>query len=337
MTWIERRMLAVALLFGLLTLCVASNDRFGLASWPVPVAHAASGVFYGSNESWVTLATSEWPQRNSNWCGVANVEALANYSYQAATKDAGYFPFGNPVNTPASGQGQASIAADMNNTSVALSQWGVPSWNGIGPGVQADIARDGGTDPRAIAWATLYESTAGDYLHLRHPGYLPPRWATRSFSFHNVIYHGGETQALTGLARMLENYHMPVSVTMAHGLHSDVISGLYSTNDPDASSVAAVTAVNVWDPAVGTSSGGYQSAREVTWDAYSFNTNQNMWGTAYQSNSGYDPDPSVGPYTPNSQFPTHWINYYTLIGPDNHVTVSPDYALDERGNVMTHP
>lgn len=336
MTWIERRMLAVALLFGMLTLCVAGNDHFGLATLPSPVAQAASGTFYGANEGWVGIATSEWPQRNGNWCGVANVEALANYTFQAATGNANYFPFGNPAHTPAGGRNQASIASDL-NASFAVSQWGVPSWNGIGPGFQADIARDGGTDPRSIAWATLYESAAGDYLHLHRPGYLAPRWATRAYSFHDVIYHGGETQALTGLARMLETFHMPVSITMAHGLHSDVVSGLYSTNDPNSSGTAAVTAVNVWDPGVGSSGGGYQSAREVTWDAYSFNNDPSMWGSTYQSNNGYDPDPAVGPYTPNGQYPTHWINNYTLIGPDRNTGVSPDWALDEYGNVMTHP
>lgn len=330
-------MLAIALLFGLLTLCVASNDRFGLDPWPAPVAHAASGTFYGANESWVGLAATEWPQRNNNWCGIANVEVLANYTFQAATGNPNYFPFGNPSGTPAGGRSQATIAADLNNTSVAVSQWGVPSWNGIGPGFQADIARDGGTDPRAIAWASLYESAAGVYLRQPHPGYLPPRWATRAYSIHDVIYHGGVSQALTGLARMLETYRMPVSITMAHGLHSDIVSGLYSTNDPNSSSTAAVTAINTWDPAVGAPGGGYQSSREATWDVYSFTTNPDMWGTTYQSNSGYDPDPAVGPYTPTKSYPTHWINYYTLIGPDGHTSVSPDFALDENGNVMTHP
>jgi hypothetical protein len=337
MTWLERRMLAIALVFGVLTLCVASNDHFGLPSWSVPTAQAASGTFYGANEAWVGVAASEWPQRSNNWCGIANIEVIANYSFMAATNDPNYFPFGNPANTPAGARNQASIVNDMDNTSVALSQWGVPSWNGTGPGFQADIARDGGTDPRSIAWGALYESAAGDYLHQRHPGYLPPRWATRAYSIHDVIYHGGESQALTGLARMLENYQAPVSITMAHGLHSDIVSGVYSTNDPDVATTAAVTAINVWDPAVGAPGGGYQSSREVTWDAYSFSTDTSMWGTAYQSNSGYDPDPAVGPYTPNSKYPTHWINYYTLIGPDNHTTVSPDYALDEYGNVMSHP
>lgn len=337
MTWIERRMLAVGLLFGLLTLCVAGSDHFGLATLPTSVAQAASGTFYGANESWVGIAASEWPQRNGNWCGVANIEVLANYSFQAATNNPNYFPFGNPAGTPVGGRGQATVANDLNNKSIALSQWGVPNWNGIGPGFQADIARDGGTDPRSIAWAALYESAAGDYLHQHRPGYLAPRWATRAYSIHNVIYHGGETQALTGLARMLETYHLPVSITMAHGLHSDIVSGLYSTNDPNSSGTAAVTAINVWDPGVGSPSGGYQSAREVTWDAYSFNNSPDMWGTTYQSNSGYDPDPAVGPYTPNGQYPTHWINNYTLIGPDRHTTLSPDYALDENGNVMNHP
>ncbi|MGH2514395.1 MAG: hypothetical protein ACRDHP_01955, partial [Ktedonobacterales bacterium] len=121
-------------------------------------------------------------------------------------------------------------------------------------------------------------------------------------------------------------------VTIAHGLHSDVVSGVFSLNNP-----LNVDAVNVWDPAVGAPGGGYQSAREVTWDNYSFNNNSNMWGTAYSSNKGYDPDPAVGIYTPTSQYPSHWIGFRTAIEPDHLINVDPDFALDDNGAVMTHP
>ena len=68
------------------------------------------------------------------------------------------------------------------------------------------------------------------------------------------------------------------------------------------------------------------------------------WGPLYSANyfdnskPPLDPDPAVGPYFPNPpQYPTHWINYRVDVEPDTLVDVSVDYALDENGNVMTHP
>jgi hypothetical protein len=117
-----------------------------------------------------------------------------------------------------------------------------------------------------------------------------------------------------------------------------IVSGVYSNNNPQASSTADVDAVDVWDPGVGSSfGGGYQSAREVLWDNYSFDSDPNMWGTTYASNNGFDPDPAVGIYTPNSTYPNHWISHYVDIAPDANVTVSPDITYDEHGNAMTHP
>lgn len=324
-------MLTLALVFTLLTAAVATGKWSGLLAGPVPAAHATAGTFYGVNQSWLATAAQDWPQKDPNWCGVANVELIANYGYQVAVNNAGYFPF--------HAGGQQTIFNDM-NSDAAISQWGyaIPGPNDTkASGIKADIALDGGTDPRAIAWGILYESPAGVYLHTSRPGYMLPFGATRSYSYHDVIYHGDVSHAVGGLARALERYHLPVSVTMAHGLHSDVVSGVYATNDPIGSYPANVVAVNAWDPAVGTAGGGYQSARMVTWDNYTFNTDPNMWGSPYSANSGYDPDPSVGIYTPTAQYPHHWITFLTDIEPDNKSGVSVDFALDENGNVMQHP
>jgi hypothetical protein len=323
MTATERWMLTLGLLFGLLTLALLGGGRLGQAL----ARPAVSGSFYGANDAWVAAAAAEWPQRDSNWCGVATVELVANYTYQMAAGQS-YSPF--------QGGGQQRIANDM-NSAAAISQWGTPSGNGIGPGFKADIARDFGTDPRSIAWAILYESTAGTGLHLHHPGYLPPKWATSAFTFHNVIYHGDVTHAMAGMARTLERFQQPLSVTTAHGLHSDVVSGVYATNDPIAAYPANVDAVDAWDPGVGSPNGGYQSAREVIWDNYTFNTNRSMWGSTYSANGSDDPDPAVGIYVPAGSYPAHWIGYRTDIEPDTQVGVSVDYALDENGNVMQHP
>src|SRR6266851_5704154 len=60
-------------------------------------------------------------------------------------------------------------------------------------------------------------------------------------------------------------------------------------------------------------------------------------GSTYNANNGYDPDPAVGIYVPNAQFPTHWIGYRTDIEPDTKLGVTVDFALDENFNVMLHP
>ena len=329
MTQLERRLLTVALLFSMLTFLVIAARGFGAPLfWAAPTAQAATGAWYGSNDGLVSLGATEWPQQGNNWCGVATVEVVANYSYQEI-----YGPHTIPFNQG----GQQQIASDM-DSAAAVSEWGTPSNNGIGPGFKADIARDGGTDPRSLAWSILYESAAGVYLHDQGPGYILPTWSTTAYSFHNIIYHGNVYQAITGLARSLEAWRMPISVIMAHGLHSVVVSGVYSINDPQRSSSANVDAVDVWDPGVGSNfGGGYQSAREVLWDNYSFDSDPNMWGSTYASNNNYDPDPAVGIYTPYSTYPTHWIGHYVDIAPDAHATVSPDIAYDENGNAMTHP
>lgn len=327
MTVLERRMLTVAVLFGVLTGGLLIHGWLGGGG--EGTALAASGTYYGANTAWVSDAASDWPQANGNWCGVANIELIANYTYEQAMGTS-YYPF--------HGGGQQRIANDL-DSAAGVSQWGTPSWNGLGPGFKADIARDGGTDPRSIAWGILYESAAGNYLHLQKPGYLQPRWATRGYSFHDVIYPAswGIQNAVGSLARTLEQYQIPISVTMAHGLHSDVLSGVYATDDPIGSFPANVTALTMWDPAVVNGSGGYQSAREVTWSYSSFISDSVMWGSTYQSNNGYDPDPAVGIYTPNASYPTHWIGNWTAIAPDSQIGTSPDYALDQNGNPMNHP
>jgi hypothetical protein len=334
MTLLERRMLTLAFIFCILT-CSVWTGRLAAEQlqslWDAPAAHAFSGTFYGANEAWAAQAASDWPQHDPNWCGVANIEMIANYTYQLAANNGNVYPFHTG--------GQARIANDLNSAS-GVSIWGTAPPTSNGPGFAADIAADGGTDPRSIAWGIAYESATGSYWQRwsQRPGTSgSPLGTPPSFTFHNVIYHGSVDLAVAGLARTLERYHVPVSVTTAHGLHSDVVTGVYATNDPINSYPANVTALNVWDPAVGSPGGGYQSSREVTWDAYTFKTSADLWGRTYDLNGGYDPDPTRGIYTPNSTYPHHWITFRTDIEPDNLVSISPDMALDENVAVMAHP
>lgn len=337
MTRLERYLLSTTVIFGVLALSVVAGGGLTFDGWgPAPSAHAVSGTYYGANDAWVGIAATEWPQKGNNWCGPANIEVVANYTFQM---------IGGANDTPFLSGGQQHIVNDL-NSAAAQSEWGTPSWNGIGPGFHADIARDGGLDPRGMAWGIYYESAVGYMLHAPTGSHPPLHLPKPAYVFHNVIYHGDPFQsttviyAVSGLARTLERFQQPISVTIAHGLHFDVVSGIYSTNDPITSYPNAdVNAVTTWDPAVGTSTGGYQSSREVTWSNYTFNTNTNMWGTTYNSNNGYDPDPAVGIYVPNSTYVHHWINNRVDFEPDHLINVGVDYALDGSQNdaVMLHP
>ena len=333
MTVVERRMLALAFIFCLLT-CSVWTGRLAIEHlhpfWDTSAAQAFSGTYYGVNETWAQYAAADWPQANSNWCGVANIEMIANYTYQVVANDESVFPFGTGA--------QARIANDL-NSAAGVSIWGTAPATSIGPGFAADIAADGGTDPRSIAWGIAYESAYSSYWRSwsQRPANSGSPLGAPAYTYHDVIYHGSVSSAVAELARTLASYHLPVSVTTAHGLHSDVVSGVYSTNDPVSNYPGNITGINVWDPGVGSQWGGYQSAREVTWDTYTFETNADLWGLAYNANSGYDPDPAQGIYTPNSSYPYHWITFLTAIEPDTQVSISPDMALDENGAVMTHP
>lgn len=190
-----------------------------------------------------------------------------------------------------------------------------------------------------MAWGTEYESAYGWYWRYLHNGGSPDKLkiAVPRLTFHNVIYHGTTTQDVAGLARTLERYQQPIVVTVAHGLHFDVVGGVYSKSDPITTYPADTDAVDVWDPAVGTADGGYQATREYLWTGYTFNTDSHMWGTHYQLNGGYDPDPSVGIYKPNADFKAHWIGTHDTFEPDYLINVLPDYAVDENLTVMLHP
>lgn len=333
MTRLERSLLTTIVIFGVLTLAVVAGHGFSPRGWgsgwgQVPAAKASSGSYYGSNDSWVSIDATEWPQRGNNWCGPADIEVVANYTYQL---------IGGQNDTPFLSGGQLRIVNDLLSRA-ALSEWGMPSWNGIGPGFHADIARDGGTDPRGMAWGIFYESADGYMLRAPSGPNSPRNLPKPRYVYHNVIYHNGIDDAVGGLARTLERYGQPISVTVAHGLHFDVVSGIYASYDPIiAYPKANIYAVTTWDSAVGTPSGGYQSAREVTWQNYQFDTNTNMWGSSYNANNGYDPDPAVGIYVPNSTYPTHWIGNLVDFEPDEQINVRVDYALDENGKVMMHP
>src|SRR5579872_4616444 len=123
MTVLERRMLTIALLLGILTAGVAAGKALNGGAWQPPAAQAHSGSFYGSNESLVNAAAWQWPQKQDNWCGVANVEVIANYTFEMV---------GGSGDRPFMSGGQQRIAADL-DSSAAVSEWGTPSPGNKGP------------------------------------------------------------------------------------------------------------------------------------------------------------------------------------------------------------
>ena len=96
-----------------------------------PAPTATPNNPYALNVSGAASAAG-WPQKSSNWCGIATVGLIASY-------------LGNTVS-------QLAIY-NMLNTQASESMWGYPppSSSYWGPYIAADIAGDFGTDPRSLA------------------------------------------------------------------------------------------------------------------------------------------------------------------------------------------
>lgn len=274
-------------------------------------------LFYGTNQSWMSTAISKagWPQKVNNWCGIANIAAI-NWYDQIKT-------FG--LNVIPTYPNQNSIDGLLRSPS-AVSPWGLASGN---PAFTADIAGDGGTDPRAIAYG-LYTVTPNN------------------FYFHNWIYNTNNLTATYDFASDFGPAHGlndPISVTINIGEHSFVIDGVYATGDPSAGG-NVVDAIDTWDPAVGSGFGQYNTTMQQLWstndwDNYQFPHGSVLWKYPYNTNNGYDPEPSTNPgyYNAPTQFNAlHWNTYWVTIEQDTvtRCNGSPDIAYDQDGNEVPH-
>lgn len=277
------------------------------------------GNFYGANINWIVTATSHWPQAAGNWCGVANIQAIDIYDWIK------YDGNSNP-----SGSDQQSIA-NMLNSSSAVSPWGqahtVPG--DPGPAFVADIAADGGTDPRAIAWGAWNVSPNGYY-------------------YHNWIYRTTNTTATYDFASDFgpaNGVNDPISVTINTGEHSFIVDGVWASSDPSAGG-ETIYDIDTWDPSVGEpNTNSYNSANPEAWSLYDWLNYQYphgsvLWSTGYYTGNGYDPDPSTNPGYYVGSFPNfgdqhyHWNGYYVTIEQD-YVTAcqaSPNIAYSEDGS-----
>jgi hypothetical protein len=136
MRWPSRR----ALLAGCLALALA--PLMLLIMIHTPSVHATPAR-YGADpqRTQAAIAAAAWPQQNSIWCGVATVTAVAQFRGRVVS--------------------QAQVAGYL-NSGAAQSQWGTPgpSPDTWGPSFTADISRDAGTDPRALAAGLTGEAGA---------------------------------------------------------------------------------------------------------------------------------------------------------------------------------
>src|SRR5258707_6124588 len=149
MTLLERRMLTLAFIFCILT-CSVWTGRLAAEQlpslWDAPAAHAFafSGTFYGANEAWAAQAASDWPQHDPNWCGVANIEMIANYTYQLAANNGNTYPFQSG--------GQGRIANDLNNVSGVRILGTGPPTNKRTWGLAGNAGEGGSPSPPSSMW-----------------------------------------------------------------------------------------------------------------------------------------------------------------------------------------
>ena len=272
-----------------------------------------------------------WPQLNGPYCGIASAMAIANYGDQDA---------GQALRFTSQSQ-QNSVVSD-NQSSAAASQWGysIRSQNTVAG--EVNISADFGIDPRGLAYMSFNYTPINFYYH----DYIY-RWQFSNGA--QPSYYTQVQQATTSFARALETWHEPVSVTINGGLHSVLVTGVYSYSDPATSYPAQIVSVVYRDPQAWPSVSRFEVSFS-TWANGNFATPfgvYSLWslyyGDRYSRGDGRntsDPEPSVGPYRPYSGRPVHWYRGFTWIQRDNHYVngaYSPDFAYSSTNSLMTAP
>lgn len=302
MTGLERRLLAFGLICDLVALLVLAPGWLpALVGIAEARERASSGtVLVGAATARVARAVSAsaWPQRRDNWCGVATVAAIARYRGYAVS--------------------QAQVAASLGSRA-SVSKWGTPSRIRWWPGFPADIARDGGTDPRSLAAGLDYAARG---------------------SYHQLVDTRGAWNATVHLAADLERTREPISVIVLHGLHSVLVSAVIATGDP-VSHPGSIVGVQVWDPGVNSTSGQIQATLETDVPIGRWLDGWMYWGEPYNQNliDGMpdDPDPAVGPfaYAPAHGLTRHlWIGNYVYLRPDDLTEVNADWPYNQDGSLI---
>lgn len=331
MEYMSSRRLVLTLVGGLaliVSLAFSGNANAGsFTAKPLPPAvptcpgGCGGDSFYGANQGMMSTAFNkgDWPQQHGNWCGVANIE-LINWYDQIKT-------FGN--NVFPTWQTQQEIA-NLLNTSSATSPWGQATCkDSTHPAFVADIAADGGTDPRSISWGLWTVTPNGFY-------------------FHNWVYDTSNVTATYDFASDFGPAHGlndPISVTIDVGKHSFVVDGVYATSDPSAGG-EVVDGIDTWDPAVASGFGQYNSTIQEVWSTSDwwnkqYSSGSVLWKNPYNTNNSFgDPEPST---TSNNYYNApplgvHWNNQYVTIEQDlvTRCNASPDIAYNQNGAEVPH-
>lgn len=293
-------------------------------------AEAGAGTFYGADTTRTVNAIRYiWPQRTGAYCGIETAEAAVNYDDEVHNVA---MRFNSTTN-------QLTVAR-ANQTS-GKSQWGYATPINPYAGI-TNIAPDFGTDPRSIAYMTWNYTPSNTFFH----DYIY-RW-----QFANSTQPAFSTQvrqATTNVGRALKAWHEPVDVTINGGLHSVLVTGIYSLTDPATSYPAQISSVVYRDPQAYPSVSRFE-VDIATWSRGGYATPFGMYslwslyyGDRYTVGDGRntnDPEPTVGPYRPTTTNPRHWFRGFTWIQRDaNYLNgaYSPDWAYRSTGAKMTTP
>ncbi len=329
--------------------CYPPISYFGADISPNGLMQTATGI----NSATGATPNGPWPQNAENYCFLAVVQAIANYTTAADNASGSPIePIPYPTRNsegPASGnpndETSGQILYDMDNN---MRPTGTLNIHGSGtsrrPFTLANTSHDFGGDPRAQAVAAYTLTPANHY-------------------YHQYIYHTGNDAATMGVAIAAATYQEPVIAFVNHAEHVVLVSGVWSHGNPASYQYASIDSLSIYNPWLqqATASqpwgGAYLSGAYYTRVAYSdwvggsampdpYGGSSYWWNYPYRENGNIDPDPYMGVYqagvdpylgpTKNSNM-THWINNFVTIQRDNDSTDSSDITLNENGQAMTGP
>jgi len=272
---------------------------------PLSLASMQSSSWYGAPYQSVVNATNaaQWPQANSNWCGVASDVAIIHYQ---------------GFNT------SQSNLANFLDSSASVSEWGEPPHSSgyYGPGFVADISGDFGTDPRSLAEGLMSQTKQG---------------------YHQFIDEINAYDATMQLSRDVARSKQPITVFVDHGQHSVLVSAVQSTRDPvlDPSTVTTLQVWDPgYGTSSGIQNAREVNVSLNDWltnDIYwGLPYQSNLW-----KGLPFDPNPAIGPYAYNTgenEYLSLWINHYVYIRPDvpgsASDSVNADWAFDQSDSLI---
>ena len=280
---------------------------------------SCTGTFYGAYDSLMNKAIGGniWPQGTSRACAVADVVAVVNYDFLRK---------GYPLRFTNNG-GQMTV--EKNNQTTGASQWGYAkptnAWGGI-----TNIAPDFGNDPRSVAYDINHYDLHGSYIH----NYIY-RWQFAHTTEPSFTLQAQE--ATTLVVRELQNWKEPTVVFINGGLHSVLVTGAWSTNNPDANFPANVTGL-VYRDSEGNATTSRQEISIGTWLRGGYVSPfgvYSLWSLYYgdryavgDMKNTYDPEPTVGIYTPTADNPHHWYRGFTWVEHDGDGNDNADWAIN---------